>query len=136
MSHGKNSKVDKAKFDEESESAKEGLHSEAMERLLLGGDLVPKNDSIEMNSTGESIDALANHSSDADFIAFPVDGYPTKPTAAHMGWSHYKGLGAALARCYRELNDQPLGTRCLGLSGSSTAEDKANLALSILDCYM
>jgi hypothetical protein len=86
-----------------------------VERIILGQDQVPTNDS-----------------SDVDFLAFTGD-----TTNPNMGFMQYKGLGAALNRCFRELNEKPsLGTRCLGLSGFKTSEDKADLALSILEPFM
>jgi len=86
----------------------EGLHSQAIEKLILGENLLPKND--------------------ADFLAFPGDANhdddPTKLIVSPMGWSHYKGLGAALNRCYLEE------------ASSETPEDKAKLVLSILESYI
>ena len=124
----------------------ESVDSQAVESLILGEDLLPK--SVSTAALDGNVDSNKNksqeqhYSSDADFIAFPGDGEndgdPAKMNASSMGWSQYRGLGAALARCYRELNDRPsLGTRCLGLSGSlTTPADKAESALSILECYM
>lgn len=92
-------------------------HGEIVEQIILGQDQVPTNDS-----------------SDVDFLAFSGDTDAKNP---NMGFMQYKGLGAALNRCFRELNDKPsLGTRCLGLSGFKTPENKADTALSILDPFM
>lgn len=64
----------------------EGIHSQVIEQLILGGNVVPRND--------------------ADFVAFPGDASrgddPTKLFTSPMGWSHYKGLGAAINRCFAE----------------------------------
>jgi len=86
----------------------EGLHSQVIEKLILGDDELPKND--------------------ADFVAFPGDANsaedPSKMLVSPMGWAHYKGLGAALNRCYREV------------ATVETTEEKAQLLLSILESYM
>ena len=92
-------------------------HGDIVEQIILGQDQVPTNDS-----------------SDVDFLAFSGDSDAKNP---NMGFMQYKGLGASLNRCYRELNDKPaLGTRCLGISGFKTSENKADIALSILDPFM
>lgn len=92
----------------------------AVERLMIGKDIVPKSDST-----------------DVDFLAFPGDNKDNLKVAPSMGYMEYKGLGSELNRCYRELNQRPsLGTRCLGLSGFQTPEDKAQLALSILEPFL
>ncbi|KAL3783784.1 hypothetical protein HJC23_000373 [Cyclotella cryptica] len=92
-----------------------------VERLILGNDLIPKSEH-----------------SDVDFLAYPGDPNDNLKTTPNMGYSEYKGLGAALNRCYRELNQNPsLGTRCLGISsGFKAPEEKAQLALSILDPFI
>ena len=91
---------------------KEGLTSQVIEKLILGENLHPKND--------------------VDFVAFPGDanhdGDATNSSAklllSPMGWSHYKGLGAALNRCYFEE------------ASSETPENEAKAALSVLQCYI
>lgn len=101
---------------DEDDAASQG---EAVERLILGQEQVPINDS-----------------SDVDFLPFTGDANTNNPS---MGFMHYKGLGNALNRCFRELNEKPsLGTRCLGLglSGFKSPEDKAELALSILNPFI
>ena len=87
---------------------KEGLHAQVVERLILGENVLPENG--------------------ADFVSFPGDANlgddPTKLTVSPMGWSHYKGLGAALNQCYREeaIHQIP--------------EEKAAFVLSILERYI
>lgn len=108
---------DAPKQDEQSETKQEssgaaknaeGIHSEVIEKLILG-DSFP-------------------HKNDADFVAFPGDAShdndPTKVILSPMGWSHYKGLGAALTRCYHEE------------AAAKTPEEKAKLIISILESYI
>jgi hypothetical protein len=100
---------------------KEGIHSQIVEKLILGEDILPSGDP-NTNAVG--------HSADADFVAFPGDDSngddPKNSVMSTMGWSHYKGLGAALSRCHRE-----------GMSGSLvTFEDKASLCLSVLEKFI
>ncbi|KAL7500214.1 hypothetical protein ACHAWT_008212 [Skeletonema menzelii] len=95
-----------------SNGGKEGMNSQLVEKLILGEDILPSG------------------SADADFVAFPGDenigDESNNSVTSSMGWSHYKGLGAALSRCHRE-----------GMSGSlATFEDKANLSLSILEQFI
>ena len=87
------------------EGNSEDLHSQVIEKLILGGDVLPKND--------------------ADFVAFSPGhaSDPSKLLVSPMGWAHYKGLGAALNRCYRE---EP---------SAKTTEEKATLVLSSLGPY-
>lgn len=126
------------------EMSNESGDSQVVESIILGQDLVPENtnaDVLDDNNDGAiSKPQELRHSSDVDFIGSVGEVRDRDQTKSNMsmGWSQYKGLGAALARCYRELNDRPsLGTRCLGPSCSNTTpEEKANLALSILECYM
>lgn len=91
-----------------SKDRNEGHHSEVIEKLILGETIVPKND--------------------ADFVAFPGDanhnGDPANPIVSPMGWSHYKGLGAALNRCYHEA------------ATAESPEEKARLVLSTLESYI
>jgi len=126
------------------EMSNESGDSQVVESIILGQDLVPENiyaDVMDGNNDGAiSKPQELRHSSDVDFIGSVGEVRDRDQTKSNMsmGWSQYKGLGAALARCYRELNDRPsLGTRCLGPSCSNTTpEEKANLALSILECYI
>ena len=91
---------------------KEGINSQVVEKLILGEDILP------------------NGASDADFVTFPgndnIGDEQSTSVTSSMGWSHYKGLGAALSRCHRE-----------GMSGSlATFEDKAKLSLTILEKFI
>lgn len=94
------------------ETNKEGLASQVIEKLILGDNLLPKND--------------------ADFVAFPGDAnqdgdatnMSSKLLLSPMGWSHYKGLGEALHRCSFEK------------ASAETPEDEASSVLSILECYI
>eukprot|EP00985_Skeletonema_marinoi_P012038 scaffold5743_cov173-Skeletonema_marinoi.AAC.7 len=106
------SKDDKGEADGSSGGKEEGMNSQLVEKLILGEDILP------------------NGSADADFVAFPGDDNTgdesNNSVTSSMGWSHYKGLGAALSRFHRE-----------GMSGSmATFEDKANLSLSILEKFI
>ena len=88
----------------------EKINSRVVEKLILGADI--------------------SGSTDADFVAFPgdenVDDEPRNSVTSSMGWSQYKGLGAALSRCHREW-----------MSGALAAsEDKASLCLSILENFI
>lgn len=87
-----------------------------VEQLILGQDEVPLNDS-----------------SDVDFLAF--SGGNGKPNT-HMGFMQYKGLGAALNRCFQELNGKDQLSEISVRPSCKTPEDKANLVLSILDPFM
>jgi hypothetical protein len=93
---------------------KEGIHSQVVERLITGKNVVP-----EMNGD--------------DFVAFPGDANADDPTSP-MGWSHYKGLGAALNQCCRE--------EAIFQSSAKKAEldlcssEKAKLVLTIIGHYI
>ena len=87
-----------------------------VEQLILGQDEVPLNDS-----------------SDVDFLAF--SGGNGKANT-HMGFMQYKGLGAALNRCFQELNEKDQLSENSVRPSCKTQEDKANLVLSILDPFM
>ena len=107
--HGANSEVkEESSQADKNTGNKEGLHSQVVERLILGENALPENG--------------------ADFVSFPGDANlgddPTKLIVSPMGWSHYKGLGAALKQCYREeaIHQIP--------------EEKAAFVLSILECYI
>jgi hypothetical protein len=86
----------------------EGIHSQVIEQLILGVDIVPKND--------------------ADFVAFPGDASrddcPTRIIFSPMGWSHYKGLGAAINRCF------------FAESTFETPEEKAKAVMQLLHSYI
>jgi hypothetical protein len=108
--------------DGEGSAGGQGDQQEAavVERLIFGNDLFPKSDP-----------------SDIDFLVFPGDSNDSTKATPNMGYLEYKGLGAALNRCYREINQKPaLGTRCLGIAGFKAPEEKAQLALSILGPFM
>jgi len=80
------------------------IHSQVIEKLILG-DSLPRND--------------------ADFVAeMPNAEDPSKLLLSPMGWSHYKGLGAALHKCYSEQ------------ASAVTPQAKAKLVLSILETYI
>lgn len=92
---------------EKNTGSSEGIHAQVIEQLILGANAVPKND--------------------ADFVAFPGDASdddPTKIFLSPMGWSHFKGLGAAINRCFFEE------------STLETPEDKAKLVMNILHSYI
>ena len=104
---------EKAKTEETSSPSKskvdeEDIHSQVIEKLIMG-DSLPQND--------------------ADFVGFPGgdgnhDDDPSKLLLSPMGWSHYKGLGAALNRCYSEQETVV------------SLEKKAKIVLSILEMYI
>jgi hypothetical protein len=87
---------------------REGLHANVIERLILGENVLPENG--------------------ADFVSFPGDvnlkDNSTKVMVSPMGWSHYKGLGAALNQCNRE----EATYQC--------SEEEAASVLSILESYI
>jgi hypothetical protein len=93
---------------EKNPGSNEGIHSEVIEQLILGVNIVPKND--------------------ADFVAFPGvasrDDDPTRIIFSPMGWSHYKGLGAALNQCF------------FAESTFETPEEKAKSVLRLLHSYI
>jgi hypothetical protein len=107
--HGANSEVkEESSQADKNTGNKEGLHSQVVERLILGENVLPENG--------------------ADFVSFPGDANlgddPTKLIVSPMGWSHYKGLGAALNQCYREKAIRQI------------PEEKAAFVLSILERYI
>jgi hypothetical protein len=96
---------------------KEGIHAQVVERIITGKNVVP-----EMNGD--------------DFVAFPGDANADDPTMHNMpmGWSHYKGLGAALNQSCRE--------EAIFQSSAKKAElvlcssEKAKLVLTIIGRYI
>ncbi|KAL3806036.1 hypothetical protein ACHAXA_005246 [Cyclostephanos tholiformis] len=109
LNHGEIS-VAKEEFLQAEKNAgnKEGLHAQVIERLILGENVLSENG--------------------ADFVSFPGDvnlnDNSMKVMVSPMGWSHYKGLGAALNQCYREE------------ATYQSPEEKAEFVLSILERYI
>jgi len=126
---GEKADMDKEGAEQSSAQARdsEAQSSREVERLILGGDLIPGRASYEEKERGvETItfgDDSSNHSGRSeneeppvtprqrkrsaggseDFVMFP-DSAASNAGAAdanitQLGWSHYKGLGSALEKC-------------------------------------
>lgn len=100
-----NTEGDSSQATDEDKRNGDDIHSEVIEKLILGDNPLPKND--------------------ADFVEFSANHDDGQQTfLSPMGWSHYKGLGAALNKCYREQ------------ASAVTPEQKAKIVLSILETYI
>eukprot|EP00978_Attheya_sp_CCMP212_P007094 scaffold16529_cov48-Attheya_sp.AAC.4 len=136
----------------------EAESSRAVERMILGGDLVPpKDDDVITNPEGilrdgteKGDNAAAQHDASKsrrgdpstrrendDFILFHdnLPGSKSEDSARSMGFSHYKGFYAALEKC-RLKHDARDSSKASSGPATSQDEGKPEMILSILAPYL
>ncbi|KAI2508611.1 Beige/BEACH domain [Fragilaria crotonensis] len=104
-------------YDDEGESGDdEAESSQEVERMILGGDLIPSADKATVLDGAE------------DFVMFHEtyeNMFNAKPGNAHLGWDQYKGFGSALEEC-----------SSLAKSHDGNSGAKATMLLELLSPYL